>query len=80
MLLHLLHASDTLTIVLKVRLPTHNLRRIDRLHLVDPPCCRHNLAYCAHLVRRIARDTNIVAALKDVLDVADVELRAVAQL
>lgn len=64
---------------LEVCLPTHNLRRIDRLHLVHPPCSRHNLPHRAHLVGCVPGDTDIVAALEDVLDVTNVELWAVAQ-
>ena len=64
---------------LKVRLPTHNLCCVDRLHLVHPACRWHDLSHRAHLVGCITGDTNVVAALENVLDVADVELWAVAE-
>lgn len=66
--------------ILKVGLPAHDLCRVDRLHLVHPPSRRHNFPHRAHLVRRVAGDADVVAALENVLDVADVELRAVAEL
>ena len=65
---------------LKVRLPTHNLRRINRTHLVRPALRRHNLPHRPHLIRRISWNTDIVVALKYNLDIADVELGRVAQL
>lgn len=66
--------------LLKIRLPTHNLGGINSLHLVDPAGRRHNLAHGAHLIARIPGDPDVVAALEDVLDVADIELRAVSEL
>lgn len=65
---------------LKVRLPTHNLRRIHRTHLIRPALRRHNLAHSPHLIRRISRNTNVVVALENDLDIADVELWRVAEL
>lgn len=75
-LLHSTHPS--FGIKSKITLPPHNLSSINSLHLIHPSSGRNNLAHSPHLVRRIARDADVVAALEHVLDVADVELRAVA--
>lgn len=58
---------------LNIPLPPSNLTRLNRTHLIDPSLRRLKLADCTDLIRRIARDTDIVIALKDELDVADLE-------
>lgn len=66
--------------LLEIGLTTHDLRRVDRLHLVHPSGRGHNLPHRAHLVRRITGDTDVVAALENVLDVANIKLRTIAEL
>ena len=58
---------------LNIPLPTRNLARLNRTHLIDPPLRRLELANSADLVRGVARDTDVVVALEDELDVADLE-------
>lgn len=70
----------TRLLYLKVRLPAHDLGRIDRLHLVHPTCSWHDLAHGAHFIRCVAGDADVVVALEDELEVADVELGRFAQL
>jgi hypothetical protein len=65
---------------LEVSLPTHDLGRVDGLHLVHPSRSGNNLPDGTHLIRGVTRDTDVVVALEHVLDVADVELGRVAQL
>lgn len=65
---------------LKVRLPAHDFGRVDRLHLVHPTGSWHDLAHGAHFIRSVAWDADVVIALEDELEVADVELRRFAQL
>ena len=64
-----------LHVVLKVRLPTHNLRRTNGIHLGRPTRRGHNLAHSTDFIGRVAGDTDVVVALENDLDVADVELR-----
>ena len=79
LLLHYPH-SLLLRPRLKVRLPTHDLRRVHRTHLVRPALRRHNLPHSPHLIRRVSWNTDIVVALENDLDIANVELGRVAQL
>lgn len=58
---------------LNITLPPSNLTRLNRTHLIDPTLRRLKLANGTDLIRRIARDTDIVVALEDELDVADLE-------
>lgn len=58
---------------LNIPLTPRNLTRLNRTHLIDPPLRRLELADRTDLIRRIARDADIVIALKDELDVADLE-------
>ncbi len=59
---------------LEIRLATHDFCCTDCVHLGSPAWRRYNLAYGAHFVGSIAWDTDVVVALEDDLDVADVEL------
>jgi hypothetical protein len=72
-------SQDPGSLHLKVRLAAHDLGRIHRLHFVDPARRRHDFAHGAHLVGRVAGDANVVVALEHELDIADVELRRLAQ-
>ena len=63
---------------LKVRLATHNLGRIDCIHLGGPALRGHNLPHSSYFIRGVTRNANIVVALEDDLDIADIKLRRVA--
>lgn len=65
---------------LKVSLPAHDLRRVHRLHLVHPASSRHDLADRANLVRGVTGDANVVVALENELNIANVKLRRLAEL
>lgn len=47
--------------------------RLDRAHLGDPALGGLDLAHGAQLVRRVARDADVVDALQDNLDVANLK-------
>jgi hypothetical protein len=65
---------------LKVCLSAHHLGRVDRFHLVHPTCCWHDLAHGTHFVGSVARNADVVVALEDELEIADVKLGRLAQL
>ncbi len=58
---------------LQITLPTSDLACLNRTHLIDPTLGRLELANGTNLIASIARDTDVVVALKDKLDVADLE-------
>lgn len=64
----------------QIRLPPRNLTRLHRAHLGDPPLGRQKLAHSADLVRGVAGDADVVVALEDELDVADLEGLGAARL
>lgn len=48
---------------------------LNSTQLLGPRLCRLDFLHCAELIRRIARNANVVVALKDNLQIANVELR-----
>ena len=66
--LHYCHKLVSSRIVL-----AHHFRRLHSIHLLGPARCRLELPDCSDLVKRITRNTYVVVALKDDLDVADIE-------
>lgn len=65
---------------LEICLSAHDLRRVDCLHLIHPSGCWNDLPHRAHLIGCITRNANIIAALENVLNVANIQLGAVAEL
>ena len=65
-----LHITKNLAIIL-----AHDLGRLHSIHLLRPPRRRLKLAHSANLVERVAGYANVVVALEDYLNVADVEGR-----
>jgi hypothetical protein len=59
---------------LEVCLSTHDLGRIDCFHLVHPTCSWHDLAHGTHFIRSVAGNADVVVALEDELEIANVEL------
>jgi hypothetical protein len=66
--------------VLDLRLPTHDLGSLNSFHLFVPSGSRDQLPYGADLIGGVSWDADVVVALKDQLDVADVELGRLAEL
>lgn len=64
--------------LLKVRLATHDLGGVNGIHLGRPALRRHNFAHSSHFVRRVTRNTDVVVALENDLDITNVKLRRVA--
>lgn len=58
---------------LEVALSRHDLRSLDSAHLRDPTLSGLDLADRAKLIRRVARDADVVGPLKNKLNVADLE-------
>lgn len=58
---------------LNIPLPPGNLTRLNRTHLIDPTLRRLKLANGTDLIRRIAGNADIVVALENELDVADLQ-------
>lgn len=58
---------------LEVALARHDLRSLDGAHLGDPTLGGQHLSDSAELVRGVAGDADVVGALKDKLDVANLE-------
>jgi hypothetical protein len=65
---------------LEICLSAHDFGRIDRFHLVHPTCCWHDLPHSTHFIRSVARDADVVVALEDELEIANVELGRLAEL
>jgi hypothetical protein len=59
---------------LEIGLAAHDLGRVDSLHFIHPARSRNNLPNRARLVGCVTRDTDIVVALENQLNVADIEL------
>lgn len=66
--------------VLDFRLPTHDLGGLNSFHLFVPSGSRNQLPYGADLIGGVSWDADVVVALKDQLDVADIELGRIAEL
>ena len=59
--------------LLEISLARHDLSGLYRAHLGDPLRIRLHLAHRPELVTRVARNTDIVGALQNELDVADLQ-------
>jgi hypothetical protein len=64
---------------LDFRLPTHDLGSLNSFHFFVPSGSRNQLPYGADLIRGVSWDADVVVALEDQLDIADVELGRLAE-
>jgi hypothetical protein len=69
------HGNVFLECSLDVRLAAHDLSRLYRVHLLSPSWSRNQSAHGTDFVGSIAWDADVVVALEDQLEVADVKLR-----